>query len=142
MPSLGWRSEKTKKFLKLWDSKKNTRENAKTLGISYHSALGFQHSHGLKSKSMKNKFDIKKWSNKNSLAENAIACGISYATAIFKARVHNLGYMRHKRTKVKNVAKRQVVAFLRNRGFSYDAIGKLYGVSRQRIEQVDKCYNA
>lgn len=80
------------------------------------------------------------WDSEKTLTHNARALGITYAMAILLARAFLLNYKMstaprgNKRGKL--FMELDQVRSLRAKGFTYQAIGQLYGVSRQRVEGI------
>lgn len=134
-------ARKTLILISKWDEKKRILENAKALkfhGISQ--AYNFARFHGLKYKRINKRSSGLNLSPKDtrlkSIKELSKENGVSYSVMGCYIRNNNLPFIKHKEASVNRENTKKVIKFLRDNGFGFPQIGKLYGVSKQRIQQV------
>lgn len=141
MPKLGWKSPVTLKYISKWNPNKTMKENAKLIGIPYGCAAQLRMNHNLKS--AKNNAEatkkVKLYASKTrGIDEVAKLSGISYAMAGIILRNNKLPYATRIQQRLLRTMKREIIEYLLKKGFTMEAVGRLYRVSRQRIEQLYK----
>lgn len=123
--------------LKNWDKSKTLKENAIKLAIREDSARHFAIQYHLGYKMVKPRIDWSKWNENLTLKENVDKIGCSYSTALNKARYNELKYRRLQRGLSCDLEKKILAISLKEKGYTYEAIGKLFGgISRQAVEQL------
>lgn len=136
-----WRERNIEKLMR-FDPTRDSYENCKNMGFSSVSCFSV-FARNFKLSYKKTRLDreekerlINLWESSLSLKENSTNLGISYTQALTLAREYSLGYVRHKDARLLRLVKIEVISFLRQKGFTLQDIGRLYRVSRQRIEQL------
>ena len=136
MPKLGWKHPRTLRYKRLWDSSKTIRENMKAIGIGYYIAIQFARANNMKYKS--NRTKIWKWNDNMTIKQLAKLNGVSYNIICQYKKNKGLNCITHLKARMSRIKHRPVIKFLKKSGFTYREIGRLYDVSRQRIEQMEK----
>lgn len=137
-------ANKTKENLKKWDAKKTVHENAISLGFKGDAqAYTFARFFGLSyTKKVSNiRKAISSVDTKNmTITEIANKTGFDYVRVSTFLRSHNLPYIKHLKAIVNRCNKKEVIEFLRKKGFNYTDIGRLFRITRQAVEQYHKDY--
>lgn len=138
----GPRKKMRERLLK-WDPSLTKRELMQKLGVSYSAINGMVSIYKLKYKSGFSKFKEREmrirsiWNPNLSIRENAVALGMSRSAANIARLKYGLKSYLYKEGRLEYNARKEVINFLRGRGFNLEEIGKLYGVTRQRIHQIE-----
>lgn len=145
-------SYKTKKRIQLWDGTKSARELNALFSVH---GVAFPHNASVHAfaKTYKLKvalarcsyehyrqplFDAYKNNQHLSSGEYGKIIGKSAACARLMLRKFGIPYLKHKDAHLRRRFNNETISYLRSRGFTFADIGRLFQVSRQRVEQMSK----
>lgn len=134
-------SRKVYRMLKKWDTSLTRQGLARKLNTSLGTVNNLKKLYGLccqSKRSLINASIIKLYRKGTSIQEFSKLSGLSYAAAKSFLVRNNLPHERTRNLIAKQNLNYFLVALLQSHGFTYEAIGRLYKVSRQRIEHVLK----
>lgn len=139
MPKRGYKYPHTEEYLKKWDENKSISQNAKSLGMNYGQAALFKRVQGLKAlKKSKRRQVISEWNEKETIAQNANRLGVTYSYAGNIKNELGLKCISVFQKRRNGVDVKKVVDFVIQNGMTMADCGRLFRVSRQRIEQIYK----
>jgi len=134
-------SRKVYRMLGKWDTSLTRQGMAQKLGVPLGTIQNLQRNYGLKcqsKRSLVHQAHLKLYHSNITIREFAKSSGLSYLGARNFLVNNHLPYVRARNLIEKQNLNYYLVALLQSHGFTYESIGRLYKVSRQRIEQVLK----
>lgn len=136
--------------LLIWNEALALKENAANLGVSYFTALQIALSCGIKylktprgRKNVDYSHLIKKWDSEKSMEENAKKLGVNIFHARLLRQKFGLAYTSTTKTgkvrthsRIEESEQLKKMKTLRLAGMTFQTIGNIYGITKQRVAQL------
>ena len=139
-----WQREKVMRHLTAYSTTKTNNENCADIGIGVPALIQMKRRYRLKNYSKLEprrqmwRGIVERWDPTKSMPEMAVEFDAPYSTIVAIKNRFKLKCMLHKSARVKRALRADVIRYLRDRGVTFDAISRLFQVSKQRVQQVLK----
>ena len=130
--------DKTLKRLMAVDLGASRKTQRKRFGMKKDAYNMFCTKYGIKHGSWKKKIILKKWNPEFTVLENSKMFGVNYLKALGWKHSYKLKSIKWRTARIKRLKNKKIVKFLLLNGFTLEAIGRMYRLTRERIRQLSK----
>ena len=130
--------DKTLKRLMAVDLEADRKSQRKRFGMKKDAYNMFCTKYGIKHGSWKKKIVLKKWNPEFTVIENAKIFGVTYSKALNWKYLYKLKSTKWRAARIQRLKNKKIIKFLLLNGFTLEAIGRMYGTSREYIRQLSK----